>query len=260
MDRFHVRRAAVPQDRPVFEKVPVAVSPPRRTPRAPAKAACRRPALGLGWRLPSRRRTRHAWRALPPAAGARATVRSAAMRAAGHVSASSSRAAAHPNRSYRRSRWPTMASSVLAARCAAMPPGPATAPHSSEPTTASAVFSATDSTAARHSSASSSPVGSRPTRAGAIRRARSRSPASTAAASRRASPPRDRPPTAIHVVTAVSRNRAPRRCRSAPSAAAAAAATGTTRQSAYTAPAMRAGRHRARSRRAANCPKPATGW
>src|SRR5437667_206380 len=54
-----------------------------------------------------------------------------------------------------------MASRVFAARYTATPAGPARAPHSSGPVTASAVFSATDSIPARHNSVAPSAAGSR---------------------------------------------------------------------------------------------------
>ena len=59
-----------------------------------------------------------------------------------------------------------MASMVLMARYPSAPGAPANAPHRAGATTASTVFSATDSTVARAISAASRPVGSLPTRAG----------------------------------------------------------------------------------------------
>ena len=77
-------------------------------------------------------------------------------RAGTQLAASSRRAEAQPKFRYLAERCPTIASSVLTARYATRPGIPATAPHSSGATTASDVFSATDSITARAISVSSS--------------------------------------------------------------------------------------------------------
>ena len=92
------------------------VRPPSVTPSAPAAAASTGPALGLGCAAASRRHARTAARDEPPTAGAHAATSSAVTRAGTRLAASSSRAAAQPNRRYRGDRCPTMASSVLTAR------------------------------------------------------------------------------------------------------------------------------------------------
>jgi hypothetical protein len=74
--------------------------PPRRTPRAPAKAASQRPAFGLGWRAPYLRMARRVATGLPPTRGAQATVSAAVTRAGIQLAASSRRADAHPKFSY----------------------------------------------------------------------------------------------------------------------------------------------------------------
>ncbi len=80
-----------------------------------------------------------------------------------------------------------MASSVLTARKPTSPGTLPTAPHTSAPTTASEVFSATDSTTARAIPSASSACGSRPHRRGSRARAASTSPASRARPTARAS-------------------------------------------------------------------------
>ncbi|PSK63476.1 hypothetical protein B0E53_04577 [Micromonospora sp. MH33] len=79
-------------------------------------AASHCPAFGLGWSLRSRRQTRQAAARSPCAVGATATVSSPVSRAGTRLSRSSRRAAGVPKRAYRGERWPTIASSVLAAR------------------------------------------------------------------------------------------------------------------------------------------------
>ncbi len=162
---------------------------PSRTPSAPANAASTTPAFGLGCRRASARHTCTA----PAESSPRTTASAAVSRAPGQPARSSSRAAAQPKRRYRGERWPTIASRVLTARKPTRPGTPATAPHSRAPTTASEVFSATDSTTARASCGASSACGSRPHRFGSSRRARSTSPAVSAAAIARASRPANCP-------------------------------------------------------------------
>ena len=105
-----------------------------------------RPAFGLGCCAPSRRSARHG--RVPPRRRERR--QRAASRAAGQFTTSSSprRRRAEPARSAR-CGWPTIASSVFTARCASTPGAPATAAQNSGAITASTVFSATDSIAAR---------------------------------------------------------------------------------------------------------------
>ena len=71
---------------------------------------------------------------------------------------------------------------VLTARYPSVPGAPKSAPHSAGATTASTVFSASDSTTALVISEASRSLGSRPTRAGSSWRARDRSWSSSAAA------------------------------------------------------------------------------
>ena len=92
---------------------------------------------------------------------------------------------------------------------ASAPGAPKTAAQSAGATTASTVFSATDSTTARARPFASRPDGSRPTRAGSNVRARSRSPASRASATSLAASPRPRPATVSAVAPAVERSATP---------------------------------------------------
>lgn len=92
-----------------------------------------------------------------------------------------------------------MASRVLTARNPIRPGTPPTAPHTSAPTTASEVFSATDSTTARAIPSASRACGSRPHRCGSRSRAASTSPASSARPMTRASRTSELPPTTAQV-------------------------------------------------------------
>src|SRR5699024_1840389 len=165
---------------------------PRRSPRAPAKDDSTTPALGLGWAPAS---SHHVHETETSLHGAQEAIKAASKRAPGRLSRSSRRAEAQPNRSYRALRWPTMASSVLTARWANRPGTPATAPQRRGATTASAVFSATDSTTARDTSTVSNALVSRPTRDLSRRRAPGRSSCSNSTRTAAASRSRERPPS-----------------------------------------------------------------
>ena len=182
--------------------------PPRRSPSAPANDASTGPALGLGCAGASRRQARRASPGRPPTSGAQAAVTSADTRAGTTPATSSARAEAHPKRSWCTDRCPTMASRVLTARWPSSPGTPATAPHTSGATTASAVFSATDSRAARASPSASRDDGSRPHRWGRRSRPAARSPASSEAAMAAPSPASDVPPSTAQVAAAVTTVRA----------------------------------------------------
>src|SRR5690606_9244087 len=231
---------------------PYRFTPPSRTPSAPAKAASQRPALGLGCRAPSRRRTRHASRP------EQSTTSPPVIRAGAQLATSSSRAAAHPNRSYLGLRYPTIASSVLTARYIISPGIPATAPQNSGATDASDVFSATDSTTARASPSASSPRGSRAHRCGSLSLAASRSPRSRARAISSPSRPSDVPPSTAQVTPAVT-SACPSRPRATRSRATPAATAPPTRTPAYTTPRHRESAYRPRSTLEATRPNPATG-
>src|ERR1039457_1889085 len=101
-----------------------------------------------------------------------------------------------------------MASRVFTARYPSRPGRPHAAPQRSGATTASDVFSASDSTVARASSATPRSRASRPHRAGKRRRAPSRSPASIARATPDASVARVVPPSTVQVATVATVARA----------------------------------------------------
>ncbi|KDQ66453.1 hypothetical protein DT87_04235 [Streptomyces sp. NTK 937] len=115
-----------------------------------------------------------------------------------------------------------MASRVFTARNPTSPGVPPSAPHTRAPTTASEVFSATDSTTARAMPGPSRACGSRPHRRGSRSRARARSPAARASPMARASRPSEVPPTTVQVAAAVSVTAAAGRSRTARAASAAA--------------------------------------
>ena len=91
------------------------------------------------------------------------------------LAASSSRAAAMPNASYRSLRWPIMESSVLIALYAKRPGRPKITPQKMGAVTPSEVFSAKLSIAAREMAASSRLAVSRPTMCDSASRAGARS-------------------------------------------------------------------------------------
>lgn len=153
-----------------------------------------------------------------------------------------------------------MASRVLAARKPASPGTPASAPHTRAPTTASEVFSATDSTTARAICGPSRECGSRPHRCGSRSRARPRSPAARASPMARASRPRDVPPTTDQVAAAVRATEAAGLWRTARVSSAAPPAAPPAQMRVCSAPQPRWSRHRRRSTPAAARPKAATGW
>ena len=176
--------------------------------RRAARRARRRTRLRPGRRSGSgasrRRRARFARRRAPSLR--RRGRRAPSARPSGERRASSSRrrAARPPSRSRRSARCGARPSrrACWPRGTRRRPPARAIAPQTSAPTTASLVFSATDSTAARQSCASSRPAGSRPHSDGSTARAPSRSPSSTHVASRRASPASERPPSAAQVTAA----------------------------------------------------------
>lgn len=229
--------------------------PPSRTPSAPANEASTGPALGLGCLPASLRQAWTAPRAFPPARTASAAV----SRAPGQPATSSRRAEAHPYRRYRSERCPTIASSVFTARNPIRPGTPPRAPHTSAPTTASEVFSATDSTTARAICCASSAEGSRPHRCGSRSRATSMSPAASAPPTARASRPREVPPTTAQVAAAVRATEAAGRPRTARSATTAAATAPPAQTTECSAPHPRWSRHRRCSTAAAARPNRATG-
>ena len=177
---------------------------PRRPPR---------PGPRWGWGGAGRRAATRvsALRGAPPTSGAAAAASRAATRAGTAFATSSARALAQPKRVWRVERCPTIASRVFTARYPSRPGTPATAPHSSGATTASEVFSATDSRAARARPSASRADGSRPQSDGSRRRAAPRSPAASSPASAEPSPASDRPPSTAHVAHAVTSARRDRR-------------------------------------------------
>ena len=141
------------------------------------------------------------------------------MRAGMMLTRSSNRAAAQPNRRYRADRLPIIASRVLMARYASTPGTPANATHIKGATVASAVFSATDSHAARVNPGPSSTAGSRPHSDGSSARAPSTSSWATRSAMAAPVLPSVVPPSVTQVAAAVSNTSAPpptRRCASTP--------------------------------------------
>src|SRR5690625_3189382 len=238
-------------------RAPYRLVPPRRSPRAPAKDDSTTPALGLGWAPASRH---HVHRTEPARPGAQAAVKAAAKRAPGRLSRSSRRAEAQPNRSYRALRWPTMASSVLTARWANRPGTPATAPQRGGATTASAVFSATDSTTARDTSTVSNTLVSRPTRDLSRRRAPGRSSCSNSTRTAAASRSRERPPSTTQVATAVTAVRAIGARAVTRSATIPNPVAAPTRNTTWVSPRARESEYKRCSNAVAAEPKAATGW
>ncbi len=119
------------------------------------------------------------------------------------------------------------------------PAGPSSAPQKSGATTASEVFSATDSMVARAMPFSSSCDGSRPTRCVTCTRAAARSPSRSWPSRVRASRPRERPPRTTHVAPAVTVAHSQGRERVARSAAAPSATADPTSTDVNTTPAAR---------------------
>ena len=164
---------------PVLDAPPVRQGPARAAPRAPPRT---RPPRARRWGSDGgarpRRQARTAPRGVP--------VRRAAREHGGEPCPGPARrgrpAARRPSRTAGSAgeRCPTMASRVLTARKPSSPGTPATAPQTRAPTTASEVFSATDSTTARAIPSASRACGSRPHRCGSRARAASTSPASSA--------------------------------------------------------------------------------
>src|SRR5436190_20063307 len=96
-----------------------------------------------------------------------------------------------------------MASIVFSARYAPAAPGPAATAHHTGATTASTVFSASDSITAAANPDASRSLGSRPTRVGTNARARSRSDATSASRTPTAARRNARPAAAPATTTAV---------------------------------------------------------
>ncbi|CAM5405573.1 hypothetical protein STENM36S_05936 [Streptomyces tendae] len=152
-----------------------------------------------------------------------------------------------------------MASSVLTARKPSSPGTPATAPHTRAPTTASEVFSATDSTTALAMPSASSACGSRPHRCGSRVRAASTSPASRARPIAAASRASEVPPTTAQVAAPVSATRAAGERRTACAAAAPRATAPPAHTAVCRAPQPRWSRHSTCSTAPAARPNTATG-
>ncbi len=133
------------------------------------------------------------------------------------------------------------------------------APHTSAPTTASEVFSATDSTTARAIPSASRACGSRPHRCGSRSRAPSMSPASRARPMACASRASEVPPTTAQVAAPVSATDATAESRTARAAKAPSATAPPAHTTVCSAPHPRWSRHNTRSTAPAARPNAATG-
>ena len=154
----------------------------------------RRPRPGPRSVTGGRRRPGPRWRTPMRGSAPSRAASTAVSREPGRLRRSSRRAEAQPKSRYRSLRWPTIASRVLAARYASSPGTPASAPRTSGATTASDVFSATDSITARAISPSSRSAVSRPTRWVSRWRASGRRSSASSRATARASRSSEEPP------------------------------------------------------------------